>query len=332
MKLGDIFTSGMVFAAKKTIRIFGSGEGSAEVTFAGQTRTVVSTGDTWCTEFPPMEYGGPYELKFQGDGEPVLLNDLYIGEVYLFSGQSNMAFTLVRTNTPKEMYEDNDSLRYIQITNRPEEMAWVKAKREEVNAWSALGYLAGMNIQKDKKIHVGIILCAIGASAIESWLPEGTLEKIGIQIPLEEKHLDHYHEKLIAMNQDGFLYHHKLERVIPFSLSGAVWYQGESDASESEGAVYEQELSELIRIWRGDFRNEHLPFCIVQLADYEGRIKLDSGWRLVQEAQMRISRHVPNVYTVVSKDICETDDIHPQTKDQLAVRIAEAIKAHFFEG
>ena len=66
--------------------------------------------------------------------------------------------------------------------------------------------------------------------------------------------------------------------------------------------------------------------------DYEGRIKLDSGWRLVQEAQMRISRHVPNVYTVVSKDICETDDIHPQTKDQLAVRIAEAIKAHFFEG
>ena len=204
------------------------------------------------------------------------------------------------------------------------------ASRETVGEWSALGYLVGRAIAKEKKIHVGIVLCAVGASVIESWMPEGALRKIGIDIPVEEKFIDHTHEVYGAGNGDGYLYKNKLSRLHPLALSGAVWYQGESDASALEGLVYERELCEMIRIWREDFKDATLGFVIVQLADTQARIALGDGWRLVQKAQERISTHFPRTYTVISRDVCETDDIHPQTKTVLAERIAKELRAHFF--
>ena len=118
-------------------------------------------------------------------------------------------------------------------------------------------------------------------------------------------------------------------RVIPLALSGVIWYQGESDASEAEGRLYERELCELIRVFREKFLCRLLPFCIVQLADCKPRMAQGPGWRLVQEAQARICMQLPNTYTVICRDICETDDIHPPTKDKLALRIADTVLKHF---
>lgn len=329
MKLGEVFFSGMVLAAKRVIRIFGSGEGCARIVFGGVEKNVTSEGDTWCAEFPAMEYGGPYTLSFETESETVSLSDIYIGEVYLFSGQSNMGMLLRETNTDASFYEDIPSLRYLGVPLAPEGMRWQMATREKVGDWSALGYLVGRAIAKEKRVHVWIILAAVGASVIESWMPAGALRRIGIDISVEEKFLDHTHETYGAWNGDGYLYEKKLARIMPLSLSGVVWYQGESDASVSEGLVYERELCEMIRIWREDFRDEALGFAIVQLADTQERIALGEGWRLIQKAQERISEHCPYTYTVVSRDICETDDIHPQTKTTLASRIAKTVVAHF---
>jgi|GEM_PF-918871 len=330
MKLADVFSSDMVFAANKPIRIFGNGQGSATVTFAGTCQTVVSHTPTWCVEFAPMEYGGPYTLAFSSDGETVTLERIYIGEVYLFAGQSNMSFSLQESNTDKALYETNDKLHYLAVSPSPSPIAWSCAMQSTVGDWSALGYLAGREIAAKKDVHVGIIVCATGASVIESWMPAGALERIGIQLSKEDKYFDHFYEKYASWNVDGALYGDKLMRVIPLAISGVVWYQGESDASEAEGKVYEQELCEMIRLWREAFANDKLPFCIVQIADCESRIAMGPGWKLVQDAQQRISTHVPNTFTVISRDICETDEIHPPTKDGLANRIASVIEAHFF--
>ena len=330
MKLSELFSSGMVLAANKPIRIFGTGEGSATIDFGGTEKSIVSKGGAWSVELPPMGYGGPYSLAFKTESETVVLEDIYIGEVYLFSGQSNMGMRLWQTNTDQALYEDLPSLRYLSVPLLPERMKWEAASRETVGEWSALGYLVGRAIAKEKKIHVGIVLCAVGASVIESWMPEGALRKIGIDIPIEEKFLDHTHETYGAWNGDGYLYKNKLSRLHPLALSGAVWYQGESDASAAEGLVYERELCEMIRIWREDFKDATLGFVIVQLADTQERIALGEGWRLIQRAQERISTHFPRTYTVISRDVCETDDIHPQTKTVLAERIAKELRAHFF--
>ena len=64
---------------------------------------------------------------------------------------------------------------------------------------------------------------------------------------------------------------------------------------------------------------------IVQLADTKSRIALGEGWHLIQRAQEKISSLVPMVYTVISRDISETDDIHPPSKHALGLRIAKTV-------
>ena len=232
MKLGDIFRSGMVLAAGKPIRFFGEGAGHGEITFANQSKEIISNNEFWCVEFPGMEYGGPHEIIFKTESTTVVLNNVYVGEVYLFSGQSNMTMMLEETNTSKARYADDCRIRYVDITPIPEDIIdWQAASRECIGKWSALGYLVCKDIADKKNIHVGAVVCARGATAIESWVPMGAFEAIGINIQSEDKYPDHRYE----CNVDGRMYQSKLMRAVPYSFSGVVWYQGESDASVAEG-------------------------------------------------------------------------------------------------
>ena len=102
MKLDKIFSSHMVFSANKPIRIYGGGKGQATVVFNGVEKNVISDSDEWLVEFQPMNYGGPYELKFIYNSKESILDDIYVGEVYLFSGQSNMGLKIKETNVTEE--------------------------------------------------------------------------------------------------------------------------------------------------------------------------------------------------------------------------------------
>ena len=331
MKLNPIFSDHAVFAANKAISIFGSGKGQATLRLGDFSVQFQSDADTWCIELPKMDYGGPYTLEFSSDEEEKALQDIYIGEVLLFSGQSNMSFALKESNTPREYYSDSlPLLRYTKITDMGISPLWCLADGANTADWSALGYIASKECALKKGVAIGIICCSQGASVIESWMPERTLADIGICLSPEEKHLDHFHEVYGQWNSDAFLYRQRLSQVIPYTLSGAVWYQGESDASPEEGAVYLRELEAMIRVWRRDFKNPALPFVIVQIADTAERMAQGEGWSLVQRAQKEVSAVVPNVYTVISKDICETDDIHPKSKHVLGCRIAETITKNIF--
>ncbi len=165
MKLNIIFGSHMVFAAGLPIRMYGNGKGEAEISFASQTVKVSSDSEEWIYEFPAMEYGGPYELSFKSDEQQVVYDDIYVGEVYLFAGQSNMQFKLKESTASEDLYETCPSLR-LYSTERIEKTdrftpadGWVTAKKEDVGDWSALGYLASIGIAKSKGIAVGAIVC-----------------------------------------------------------------------------------------------------------------------------------------------------------------------------
>ncbi len=327
MQANPIFTSRMVFAAGQPIRVYGTGEGMAEISFAGQTRTVTAKEGAWEAEFPPMAYGGPYRLTMKFPEGEVVLEDLYVGEVYLMAGQSNMQFKLKESNAPKALYRENPLLRMFS-TDRLEKSdrftpadGWVTARADTVGDWSALGYLTGDLISQKKQIAVGIIPCYQGASVIESWLPKGLLAENGIALPPEALHGDHFYHEFALWKQEGTLYEFALSQVTPFPLTGVVWYQGESDTSEAEGRVYLKELELLIQTLRKDFRQPRLPVAVVCIADYLPRN--DEGWRSIQRAQVKAGEAIPYVTTVLSADICETDQIHPPTKHLLAERIAD---------
>ena len=329
MNLNKIFSSNMVFSAGKPIKIYGEGNGEVEIFFADYYKKIVSQNNSWIVEFPAMEYGGPYELKAVFNDKTVILDNIFIGEVYLLAGQSNVQFKMGESTTATEEYVSNDRIRLFS-TNRLESGerynaydGWKTCKLEEIKYWSAIGYLTAKEIAETKNVAVGIITCYQGASVIESWVPKGTFEKIGINIPVSEKFIDHTNELFSDWNGDGVLYEYALSQVVPFSLSGIVWYQGESDAAIKEAQVYKEEVLELINVWRAAFDDKTLPFIVVQIADYDARAT--EAWALIQKAQYDVQFILDNVKTVISADVCEKDDIHPPTKIKLAKRIAIAM-------
>ncbi len=330
MQLNDIFSSGMVFAAGRPVRIYGTGEGSATITFAGVTRKVTAQSGQWYTEFPAMEYGGPYELVLTTDNQQIVFDDIYVGDVYLFAGQSNMEFTIKGGKDDLALCESNDMLRLfsphcVDMNNflNPS-LGWVKAEIDTAPEWPSIAHFAGIQLAKEKGIAIGIIACSQGASVIESWVPKDIFRQNGIIVPLEEKTEDHRLEPYSTWNENGLLYAYMLRQVIPFALTGVVWYQGESDTSVAEAKVYGQELAILVDSWRKDFQNPELPFVVIQIADFDKEAG-NPGWRMVQQAQYDIQFNVPNVKTVISADVCCSDDIHPPQKYALSQRLAKVL-------
>ncbi|MBR7098845.1 MAG: hypothetical protein IKC59_05465 [Clostridia bacterium] len=327
MKLSPIFGDHTVLQANKPIRIFGSGAGKAEASFDGETQTAHSDGGSWCLTFSPRPYGGPYELSLSLNGEKSVYTDIFVGEVLLLAGQSNIAQKLRRTTYGEENYEENPMLRYFAARRFADEDAyspedgWVSCTKENAAYFSALGYHVGMEMSKQKKIAVGLIACYLGSSVIESWIPAEIGNQERFYLPREEKYDSPYVRG--PHNEYGMLYRTRQQSVVPFSIGRVIWYQGESNTGKSEWKHYTELLSELISCWRRDFMDEALPFTVVQIADWDAR--QDDAWRGIQRAQERISEVAEHVTVIRSADVCETFDIHPPTKIRLAMRILESI-------
>lgn len=118
------------------------------------------------------------------------------------------------------------------------------------------------------------------------------------------------------------LYNGKIAPLTPFSLRGAVWYQGEGNTSEPE--AYRGLLAALIGDWRERFACGDFPFGIVQLASFKERSSKPqtSGWATVREAQAQVAQTVTNCGLAVTIDIGDADDIHPKNKQEVGRRLA----------
>jgi sialate O-acetylesterase len=328
MELNPIFCSHMLHQAGKPVSFFGTGVGHVSVLFRGDTKEADSAEGKWLVELPARDYGGPGEMKINLGGDEIELTDIYIGEVYLLAGQSNMQFKLKNSTTPAADYRGNPLLRLFTLDRLENNEffhardGWVTCDKECAGNWSAIGYHLGQLLTAKKGITIGLIACYQGASVIESWIPEEILKCEKFNIPLELKFADHTAPIYYAWNRDGILYHAMFEKLIPFSMSHVVWYQGESNATELEGTIYAEMLAAMIKRWREDLLDRTLPFIVIQIADYPRRGK---GWKAIQAAQLEVLNITENVITVISADICENDNIHPPTKTKLAERIAEIL-------
>lgn len=329
MRLDPLFSDHMVFQADKPIRVFGTGGGHVCVRLNGHTAEADVHAPRWCVALPAQPYGGPYTLHVSLDGCDVSLQDVFIGDVYLLAGQSNMQFKLSESSTPPASWTDRPLLRCFSLA-RPEEGepfapadGWQVCSRENAGRFSAIGYHLGDLCGGGRA--VGLINCYQGASVIESWLPESAAALPEFAVPIQDKHIDHTWPEYAVWNQNGYLYRSMFLKVPPFSLSAVVWYQGESDTTEAEARVYDQELACLVTDWRTILGDPSLPFIIVQIADYQPRA--DRGWRALQEAQARAAAAIPRAFLVRSADVCESDNIHPATKERLARRICDILRA-----
>jgi sialate O-acetylesterase len=113
-----------------------------------------------------------------------------------------------------------------------------------------------------------------------------------------------------------------IEPLMPYAISGAIWYQGESNEARAE--QYNILLSTMIRAWRERWGAGNFPFGIVQLPNYRA-VKDEpenAPWSFVREAQRRVALTTPNTGLIVTIDIGESNDIHPKNKLDVGKRMA----------
>lgn len=118
----------------------------------------------------------------------------------------------------------------------------------------------------------------------------------------------------------GGLYECMLKRVMPYSLKGFIYYQGESD--DHLPHLYRKLFARLIEQWREDWRDDSLPFIFAQLPMHRYKQDPDfKNWCLIREAQNRVYDTVKNTAMTCIIDQGVYNDIHPKMKQKVGERM-----------
>jgi sialate O-acetylesterase len=121
------------------------------------------------------------------------------------------------------------------------------------------------------------------------------------------------------------LYNGMIAPIIPYGIKGAIWYQGE--ANSGNAPEYATLFPRMITDWREKWREGEFPFLFVQLASYQAPQTKPSegGWAWIREAQLK-TLSLPKTGMAVAIDIGSANDIHPQDKLDVGLRLAAAAK------
>lgn len=157
---------------------------SVTVEIAGQTITTKSSSGKWMVALEPLPAGGPYNMTIKGNKNTVQVHDILVGEVWVCSGQSNMARQLgpIPNQRPIEnCVRERDAANYPQIreyfvktkySHEPVEDAngrWVVCSPQTVSLFSAVGYFFAKEIHLALNVPVGMIFSAVGGTSAEQW-------------------------------------------------------------------------------------------------------------------------------------------------------------------
>jgi len=116
------------------------------------------------------------------------------------------------------------------------------------------------------------------------------------------------------------LYNGMISPVVPYSIKGAIWYQGESNANEpADYNNYKIYFPLMIKNWRADWEEGNFPFYYVQIAPFD--YGNTSKSYMIREAQL-LTLSVPNTGMAVTLDIGNVDNIHPADKQDVGKRLA----------
>ncbi len=327
VKLPAIFSDHAVLLSGATVPIWGwADEGEkVEVSFAGQTK--FATPDAkgkWMVKLDALKADSkPQELTVKGKNT-VLVKDVLVGEVWLGSGQSNLALRVNQANDfEKEKSAANlRQVRMFTVTSGPSSKAeedcqgsWSVCSPETVGSFSATLFFFGREIHKVLGLPTGLIHSSVGGTPIELWIsPEAQHAAADTPAPQAPQGAN---DKRKSKGGVGGLFNGKIAPLIPYAIRGALWYQGEANTFEGKAQLYQYQLPLLVTDWRQRWGSE-FPFAWVQLPNFSvpGR-----DWPLVREAMLK-SLKLPKTGMAITIDIGEEKNIHPKNKQEVGRRLS----------
>ncbi|WP_259069765.1 sialate O-acetylesterase [Mucilaginibacter sp. X4EP1] len=129
-----------------------------------------------------------------------------------------------------------------------------------------------------------------------------------------------YHFNFLPNNTASMLYNAMVNPLIPYSIAGVIWYQGESNADRA--FQYRTTFPLLITNWRDKWKRD-FPFIFVQLTSFGGmqNSNIGSQWAELREAQ-GFALQLPNTGIAVTTDVGDPFNLHPKNKDEVGFRLA----------
>ncbi len=125
-------------------------------------------------------------------------------------------------------------------------------------------------------------------------------------------------------HQPAVLYNAMIAPILPLSIRGAIWYQGESNADNTKDALeYSTLFPAMINDWRNHWGQGDFPFLFVQLSSF-GAVRTEPAecnWGFLREAQTK-TLALPNTAMAVTIDVGNPTNIHPQQKKEVGDRLA----------
>ncbi len=326
-----IYSDGMCLQREKVLHIHGTTTQSAiAVELNGKTYYGTVRDGKFDIYLAPQQAGGPYTMTFYGNSAKRTLNDIYIGEVFLCSGQSNMEMTLNQCGEVHLAdYEaaGSDLIRMLAIPKTTskapvasmESAVWTAASKETILHYSCVAYLFANHMQKALDIPVGVVTAAWGGSVAAFWMPEAAYVQLSTECDIYT----------VAGNTEFTPcvgYNAMIAPLQDFAFRSVLWYQGESNANHT-AKTYDKEMEALIRSWRETMHNPELGFTIIELP----RFSADAiAWATIRQKQQLLAKNDPMVCMSISIDLGEWEDIHPRDKSLFARRAAEETLKTFF--
>lgn len=329
--------NGMVIQRDRPIQLRGTAAKSEKVSveFGEQaaTTTVADDDGRWEIELLAQPAGGPHRLTLRGENS-LTFDDVYVGDVWICSGQSNMGWPVAtRPGSAELLGSENPKIRLFTVPQRMLDEPAADLPEAASGSWSACGptslvnfsavaYYFGRELTATQNVPIGLIHASYGGSPVDQWLagdapaalkkPEAAPQRPG--------------GRTVAAKTSR-LYNGMIAPLVRFPIRGVIWYQGEADVGRPE--EYEAKFSALIRNWRNDWHQETLPFLFVQIAPY-GMIQAGpqaSSSAALREAQLKTSRAIEQTGMAVVTDWGHETDIHVKQKKPVGRRLALLARA-----
>ena len=337
LNMPSVISDNMVFQRNSAARVWGTAKPGEKisVTASWHSESVTAVADElgqWLVSIPTGEAAQKQTLVVKGESETLKFKNIMLGEVWICSGQSNMKFPVGNTiDVVSALKSPNPNVRLYNIGQRSSRVpmedipidGWTSSAASNLESFSAVGYAFADVIQKELGVPVGVINASYGGTSIESWMPEeeilnNELFNYGLNKSLQDnakkwKGKDRYFA--------GAQYNANIHPIINTTIAGVIWYQGCHNVTTTAGH-YDLLLERFIASWREVFRNQELPFYVVQIAPhtYEG-VK----GAVLREKQALVANRLDHVEVIATIDQNErTGDIHPRNKQVIGERLAAA--------
>lgn len=238
---------------------------------------------------------------------------------------------------------------------------WLVCSPTTVGRFSAVGYFFGRDLHKELNVPVGLIESSWGGTLCEAWTSLPALQAVPEFAPIIERvnqYPDRYvqlrakyeqdYQKWAATTQQAsasttkpaalrppyappppgkqpnlaaMLFNGMIYPIARYTIAGALWYQGESNAGRAY--QYRKLLPTMIQDWRNHFGVGDFPFGIVQLANFMKRDlqPQESDWAELREAQTMTADTIPNCGLALAIDVGDAADIHPKNKQEVGHRL-----------